>query len=126
MAKKILIIDDDPVITDLLRLLLDSNGYQVISSSEAIGGIELAKQEKPDLILLDVMMPIMNGYQACRLLKGDSEYRHIPIVMLTARSQEVDERTGKEVGVNAYLQKPYDEVKLLAVIAGLLSPGATV
>lgn len=120
MAKKILIIDDDKNMVDLLTALLSSRGYEVISSNESIAGVALAKSDKPDLILLDVMMPLMNGYQVCRLLKGDSAYRTIPIVMLTARSQDIDVRTGKEVGVNAYLQKPYEDDKLLKVIADFL------
>lgn len=120
MGYKILLVDDEPSIVFVLSERLKFNGYDVITAENGEDGLNKAKSEKPDLILLDVMMPNMNGYQVCRLLKFDNEYKHIPIIMLTARSQDADRKTAQDTGANAYLTKPVDSKELIETIQKFL------
>ncbi|MEW5895562.1 MAG: response regulator [Candidatus Omnitrophota bacterium] len=117
----ILVIDDNPTDLKLISSLLANNGYDVSSAQEAPAGIELAMQMRPDLIILDVMMPIINGYNICRLIKDQAEYSGIPIVLLTSRSNEEDHRIGREAGADAYISKPFDSEGLLCTIKDLLN-----
>lgn len=117
---KILIIDDDKSILKLTGTLLRNNGYNVVLSNDAPEGVETAMKINPDLILLDVMMPIINGYNICRLLKSQEEYKNIPIILLTSRTKEADRRLGKEVGANAYIAKPFSVTELLSKVNELL------
>ncbi|OGX08535.1 MAG: hypothetical protein A2Z88_06410 [Omnitrophica WOR_2 bacterium GWA2_47_8] len=119
-AKKILIIDDDLTTIKLVESRLSANGYLVIALSEAALGLEAAFKQKPDLIVLDVMMPIVNGFNFCRLLKSQEEHRHIPVILLTSRSEDKDRKIGQEVGANAYLTKPVNADELLNTIKELL------
>ena len=106
--KKILIADDEPDIIEILKFVLEGAGYECITAADGEEGLKLARTVSPDLIILDVMMPKMNGYKICRLLKFDSKYRDIPIIMLTARSQEKDRSIGGETGADEYITKPFD------------------
>ena len=119
-GKKILVIDDDPVMIKLTESRLTVHGYHVAVSREAPAGLEMALKDKPDLIILDVMMPIVNGYNFCRLLKSQKAHKHIPIIFLTSRATEKDKEIGKEVGADAYLTKPVDMDQLLEMIGNLL------
>ena len=121
--KHILIIDDEQDMLDLLRPRLEAAGYEVSTASDGQEGLDKAREEKPDLILLDVMMPKIDGYQVCRFLKFDEDYKHIPIVLLTARGQEQDRETGKKVGADGYLTKPFEKEELLNTIDRLLKKG---
>ena|SRR3989338_2294085 len=116
MAKKILLVDDEKDLVSTLRTLLEAKGYEVISATDGLEGLEKAKKEKPNLILLDVMMPNLNGYQVCRALKKDPNFKHIPIVMLTAKAQESDKFWGIESGADDYVTKPFDSLNLLEKI----------
>jgi DNA-binding response OmpR family regulator len=120
MAKRILIVDDEKDLVDILKARLEIEGYEVLTAYDGQEGLEKAQEEKPDLILLDIMMPKMNGYQVCRLLKFDDEYKRIPIVIITARGQEQDKSTGEEVGANEYITKPFENGVLLAKIKELI------
>ncbi|HQP11075.1 MAG TPA: response regulator, partial [Candidatus Omnitrophota bacterium] len=84
--KKILVVDDDATITVLLKKYLEKNGYEVAAMNEASEGLEYAMTRKPDLVILDVMMPIINGFNFCRLLKAEEDCKNIPVVMLTSRN----------------------------------------
>lgn len=106
--KKILVIDDDPVLLKLLESHLAEKGFEVVAAHEADRGLQLAMSMSPSLIILDVMMPIINGYNICRLLKNESTFKHIPIMLLTGRDNEEDMRIGEEAGADAYLTKPVD------------------
>ncbi|MFA5087849.1 MAG: response regulator [Candidatus Omnitrophota bacterium] len=119
-AKRILVVDDDPVIIKLVETRLRAKGYEVMTSSEAPSGLEKALKQKPDLVILDVMMPIVNGYNFCRLLKTQEEFKKIPVVLLTSRAGGEDRKIGEEVGANAYLTKPFDMDDLQAKIKELL------
>jgi len=91
----------------MLRKLLEANGYEVSEAPDGAVGLEKARNTTPDLIILDIMLPKMDGYKVARLLKFDQKYMNIPIVLLTARCQQTDRETGMEVGGDAYLIKPY-------------------
>ena len=120
MAKKILVVDDEEDVLLVLEARLQSQGYEVLTESDGMSGLARARHEKPDLIILDVMLPKLDGYKVCRMLKFDDLYRHIPIILLTARVQENDRKTGSEQGADAYLTKPFDAAQLLAEIKTLL------
>ena len=120
---KILIVDDDVVNRDILKTRLESAGYEVSEAANGEDGINLAQQRPPDLIILDVMMPKVDGLLACRILKSGEKTKNIPIVMLTARSQQLEELRGWESGADEYLTKPCDHQRLLSVVAQFL-PGA--
>ena len=120
MSKKILLVDDEPDLVSLLKKRLEINNYEVISASDGMEALRKAKKEKPDLIILDLMLPKMDGYKLCRMLKFDEKYKRIPIIMLTARVQEEDKKLGKETGANAYITKPFKPDVLLAKIEELL------
>jgi DNA-binding response OmpR family regulator len=119
-APKILIIDDDPTVLKLIQSVLTSNGYEAITAGEAPNGLELAMKQKHDLVILDVMMPIINGFNICRMLKNEHDRKHIPIIMLTSRSSDSDQKIGQEVGADAYVAKPFKTEELLGKIKELL------
>ena len=120
MPKKILIVDDEPEIIDLLEMRLNRYGYKIITAFDGMEGLEKARKEIPDLIILDVMMPRMDGYSVCRMLKYDEKYKKIPIIIFTSRSQEADKVTGKEVGADAYVPKPFEPDHLVKEVKRLL------
>jgi len=120
-AKKILLIEDEPEFRMALRIRLEANGYEVIEAEDGVTGLDMARNQSPHLIVLDIMLPKMDGYKVARLLKFDEKYRNIPIVMLTARSQQNDRETGLTVGSDAYVTKPYKPQEMLDIIAKLLA-----
>ena len=120
MAKKILIIDDEKDFIDTLAERLAAKGFKIIEAFNGKDGLEKAHTEKPDMILLDIIMPEMNGYDVCRKLKLDESYKNIPIIMLTAKFQPNDVDFGKEMGADAYLTKPLELTALSHKINALL------
>lgn len=120
-SKKILLIDDEPIIVKLVSSRLQANGYDVITASNGQEGLQKARTEQPDLIILDVMLPKMDGYRVCRLLKYDDKYRRIPIIMFSARVQTEDQEKGMMAGADAYLTKPFNPQTLLGKIEELLA-----
>ena len=106
--KKILIVDDERDIVETLSFMLKAKGFECICAYDGEEGLNLAKTINPDLVILDVMMPKINGYKICRLLKFDNKYKDIPIIMITARSQDEDKIIGEETGANEYITKPFD------------------
>ncbi|MCK5580674.1 MAG: response regulator [Candidatus Omnitrophica bacterium] len=121
--KRILIVDDEPEVTMMVRMRLEASGYEVISANDGKSGLEKAKQENPDLVMLDVMMPKMDGYKVCGLLKADIRYNKIPVIMFTARAPEEEAEIMREVGADAYVNKPLNAEELLAKIKDLLGEG---
>jgi DNA-binding response OmpR family regulator len=113
MAKRILIVDDEEDIAFSLTRRLTAAGFEVICAEDGHDGLTRAQQDHPDLIVLDLMLPKMDGYKVCRLLKFDEKFKHIPIVMLTARSQKEDAALGREMGADYYMTKPFDAGELL-------------
>ena len=120
MSKRILVVDDEKDITDTLRFRLEANGYEVVTAYDGQDGLNKAKTVSPDLIVLDLMLPKIDGYKVCRMLKFDETYKHIPIILFTARVQESDRQTGVKVGADAYITKPFEASILLAKIKELL------
>lgn len=121
MAKKrILVIEDESDLVQALEIRLRYAGYDLLIASDGEEGLDKVRQEKPDLIILDLVLPKMNGYKVCSLLKGDTRYSKIPIIMLTAMAQEFDRKMGEGVGAQAYITKPFDHQVLLGTIKELL------
>jgi DNA-binding response OmpR family regulator len=114
---RILAVDDSSTILEMITAILTGGGYEVITAVDGAEALEKARAENPDLILLDVMLPKLDGYRVCRLLKFDQKYKHIPIIMLTAKSEEQSMVTGLRTGANKYLTKPVEPAKLLEAVA---------
>ncbi len=104
---KILIAEDERDIRELIRLTLTFNGHDVMTARDGAEAVELAQNNRFDLILMDVRMPRMTGYEACRILKGDSATHHIPVVFLSAKGQDTEVETGLEAGAEQYIVKPF-------------------
>ena len=121
--KKILIVDDEQDIVESLKFILEVSGYTCYCAYNGEDGLKLAKEIMPDLIILDVMMPKINGYKISRLLKYDNKYKDIPIIMLTARSQNEDKLIGEETGVNEYLTKPFELDQIVKEVEEYLGGG---
>jgi DNA-binding response OmpR family regulator len=117
--KKILVVDDDKTVTAMLNGLLSDQGYAVLVANDGLDGMVQVKKNIPDLIILDVMMPEINGYDVCSKIKFDEKLKHIPIILLTSREQELDSRIGQLMGIN-YLPKPVDSKILLEKIQNVL------
>lgn len=117
----ILIVDDSPTETYKFREVLERHGHQVLEAPNGADGVALARQEKPDLVLMDVVMPGLNGFQATRQLTKGADTAHIPVVIVTTKDQETDRVWGKRQGARDYLTKPVDEAILLDVIARCLA-----
>ena len=118
-VKKILVVDDSPTERHVLIEFLVRHGYRVVVAESGEQGIAMAKQELPDLILMDVVMPGINGYQATRTLTREEATRHIPVILCTSKNQETDKIWGMRQGAQDYLVKPVDHAALLAKIAAL-------
>ena len=119
MAAKVLAVDDDPVIQRLLQVNLEMEGYEVALAGDGVEALEQARAFRPDLVLLDIMMPRKNGWQVLAELKGDEDLKHIPVVFLSARAQDDDLQRGTELGAEAYITKPFDPIDLLDLVAEL-------
>ena len=117
---KILAVEDDASVLAVTKKRLEIAGYEVITAIEGLEGLKKARSEKPDLIILDLMLPNLNGYQICSMLKRDRKYQNIPIILLTSRSKEKDVDEGFKAGADAYITKPYDSEALLFNIRTLL------
>ena len=120
MANKVLAVDDDPVIQRLLEVNLEMEGYEVRLASDGVEAVEVAREFLPDLILLDVMMPNKDGWEACADIKQDPNLADTPVIFLSARAQDADIERGTELGAAAYITKPFDPIDLLELIAELI------
>ncbi len=116
MAKKILVVDDEPHIVRLVEVNLQRAGYDVVQAMDGIEALEQVKAEKPEMIILDVMMPRMDGFTVLKHLKADPETQEIPVIMLTAKAQDADIFKGWQSGVDSYLTKPFNPMELLTFV----------
>jgi DNA-binding response OmpR family regulator len=117
---KILIVDDDEDIVETTQFSLKARGYNCIVAFDGLSALKLAKTSNPDLIVLDIMLPKLDGFKVARLLKFDTAYRHIPIIMLTAKALAQDRKLGEEAGADVYLTKPFDMAELLEIVGRYL------
>lgn len=120
MQGLILVVDDEINIRELVKFNMTKEGFNVVEAEDGITAVKLAKSEKPDLILLDLMLPGMDGLEVCRTLKGRSESAAIPIIMLTAKSEEIDKIIGLELGADDYVTKPFSTRELIARVKAVL------
>ncbi len=120
MGNRIFIADDESGFVSTLKSRLEFEGFEVTTAPDGKSAMELIPDEEPDLILLDIMMPEMNGYQVCRELKEDPETSPIPVLMLTAKSQESDKFWGMEAGADSYITKPFEMDELIKEVKVLL------
>jgi two-component system, OmpR family, alkaline phosphatase synthesis response regulator PhoP len=117
MPELILVVDDEPKIVRLTRDYLEKNGYRVTTAADGQSALTAARREKPDLIILDLMLPVMDGREVCRILRRESD---VPIIMLTALSEEIDQVTGLEIGADDYITKPFSPRAMVARVRALL------
>jgi two-component system alkaline phosphatase synthesis response regulator PhoP len=121
MAKgKILVVDDEIYIVHILDFSLAMEGYEVLTALDGEQALEKARSEQPDLIVLDIMMPKLDGYETCKMLKADDRTRHIPVILLSAKGRHSDQKVGFEVGADDYITKPFSPRKLVERINTLL------
>ena len=113
----LLLVEDDPTLAETLRYNLDREGYTVLLASDGVTALELARRDLPDLVLLDIMLPRLDGFSVCRILRKESS---VPIIMLTARQDEVDRIAGLELGADDYISKPFSLGELLARVRAIL------
>lgn len=117
---KILVVDDSPFIVEIIETILKDSGFEVITADDGEKALNRAKNDLPDLIVLDLMLPKMNGYEVCKILKNDELYKAIPIIMLTARVNDEDAVKGKQAGADAYMGKPFELDDLVAKVRELI------
>jgi len=122
MSKLVLVIEDDPDQRRLLERMLVGGGWRVVTATDGASGLGAAKNQPPDAIVLDVMMPRLNGYQTCRQLKADPATMAIPVIMCTSKDQPADQYWATEVGADAFLAKPVDITRLVQMLERLTEP----
>jgi two-component system, chemotaxis family, response regulator PixH len=119
--KKILIVEDSQSERELITLYLESNNYQVISATNAADGMELAARQQPDVIITDITMEGINGFEFCRLLKVYPDTEKIPVIACTARDRELDRMWGQKQGIDFYITKPYSQAELVEAIESVIN-----
>ena len=122
---KILVVDDEIYIVHILDFSLGMEGYEVITALDGEQALEKVKAEKPDLIVLDIMMPKLDGYEVCKNIKSSAETQHIPVILLSAKGRNVDQKLGFDVGADDYITKPFSPRKLVERINQLLGQTVT-
>ncbi len=123
--RRILIVEDEFDFLKALQTRLESEGYEVLTAHDGFDGLNIARKDNPDLIILDVMIPKINGFKVCRLLKYDDSYKHIPIVMITARTETEDKRLGEATGCDLFFTKPLNTDQLVESLEKLLNSDVT-
>ena len=118
--KKILLVDDEEDLRKMLKFRLEAVGYDVHEAVDGQDGLDKARSSWPDLVILDLMLPKIDGYKVCRMLKFDEKHKHKPIILFTAKAQEKDRMIGKEMGADAYITKPFEPEMLIGKIKELL------
>ena len=125
-SQTVLIVDDDPNVVALTRLYLERDGYRVLAAGDGARGLALARQERPHLVVLDVMLPRLNGLDVCRALRREPDTQGMPIIMLTARVEEDDRLAGLDLGADDYVTKPFSPRELAARVRAVLRRAAAV
>jgi CheY-like chemotaxis protein len=120
---RILAVDDDPIILRLLQVNLEMEGHEVVTAADGHEALAQMRAASPEVVLLDVMMPELDGWQVCERIRADAELAHTPVVFLSARAQESDLARGAEVGADAYVTKPFDPLALIELVERLAADG---
>jgi len=118
--KKILVVDDEKDLLDLVRRILARGGFEVITASDGKEGLAKVYSEAPDLMILDINMPVMNGWEVCRKIRKDPLYKHLPVIMLTVRRTKKDQLKGLDLGSDEYITKPFSPTELIARVKTVL------
>ena len=124
VKRKVLVVDDEPSIAKILRKQLEVAGFEVNVGVDGEDGLAKAREWRPELILLDVMLPKLNGHEVCKALKADAELKHVTVIMLTAKAQRQDQELAQSQGADGFLTKPFQLSELLAKVRALLAPAA--
>src|SRR5437588_5226055 len=122
-GKKIMIIEDESDVADLLTLNLRKAGFRTSTAADGVSGLQKARADRPDFIILDLMLPKMSGLEVCKILRTDPTTRHIPILMLTAKAEEIDRVVGLEFGADDYVTKPFSPREIALRIRAILRRG---
>ena len=117
---KVLVVDDEVYILHILDFILGAESYDVVTATNGEQALQKVRDEKPDLVILDIMMPKLDGYETCRMIKNDNATKHIPVILLTAKGREIDQKLGREVGANDYITKPFSPNKLIERVQAIL------
>ncbi|MEN6327378.1 MAG: response regulator, partial [Syntrophomonas sp.] len=117
---RILVVDDETYIVELVKFNLEKEGFKVIVAYDGLGALDMVREQRPDLIILDIMLPNMDGLEVCRNLKSDLNFHTIPIIMLTAKGEEVDTILGLEMGADDYIKKPFSPREMVARVKARL------
>lgn len=120
MSKTILLVDDEPHVLEVLRVTLEDLGFSLLEAEDGPKALQIAQEKKPDLVILDVMLPSLSGLEVCKALHEARDTEKIPVILLTARSGEEDERAGYEAGADRYLTKPFSPLTLQSEVIRLL------
>jgi DNA-binding response OmpR family regulator len=120
MDKCILVVDDERYIVNILDFTLGSEGFRVLSASNGEEALRMAMKETPDLVVLDIMMPKIDGFEVCRALKAKEETKDLPVILLTAKDRDADRKKGEEVGADLYMTKPFSPARLVEEVRNLL------
>jgi two-component system alkaline phosphatase synthesis response regulator PhoP len=121
ISKRILIVEDDPSVLRSTSYILEKEGYDVLTAQNGLEGLKKARDSNPDLLILDVMLPGIDGFEICHSLRGEPETADLTILMFSAKGQEADKATGLKMGADDYLAKPVDRIVLLDKVASLLA-----
>jgi DNA-binding response OmpR family regulator len=120
MAKEILIVDDEPSVVVPIQFLMEQQGYRVMTAERGEDALDLIYQYKPDLVILDIMLPGIDGYEVCEIIRLNPDFRYIKIIFLTAKGREAEIAKGLALGADAYITKPYSNAELVAKVKELL------
>ncbi|MFQ6605055.1 MAG: response regulator transcription factor [Fidelibacterota bacterium] len=123
MGKKILIVDDEEFFIQPIKILLERNGFEIHTANDGMHGLQQARKLRPDLIMLDLMLPGLDGYQVCRLLKYDEKFKNIPVVIVSAKDTDHDKQLGIKSGADSYITKPVNPSHLISEFSNLLAQG---
>jgi two-component system alkaline phosphatase synthesis response regulator PhoP len=117
---RILVVDDEVYILHILDFILGAEQYDVVTATNGEQALQRVREDKPDLIILDIMMPKLDGYETCRIIKQDDSTKHIPVILLTAKGRDIDQKLGEEVGASDYITKPFSPTKLIERVQSIL------
>lgn len=123
MPKTLLVVDDEPSILETTRFILECEGYHVLTARDGEEALATIRRERPPIVLLDVMIPKLNGFEVCRQIRQDPDLSRTFVLILTARGQKADEAMAMEAGADTYMRKPFDDEEILACIEGVFARG---